>query len=159
MDLLHKRDCAPYVDFGVWGPNHHRLLKKLRTTGLQLHAGGVLKIIELSGPPDVETWSESFSLLCTALIGFGAVSLGPLMDYSRLITGYATRYGAATWPDVVTGEAPIERTHPAQSVSAPAGDDNAKRWWVERPRLEQTPKVHRETNGVHTHNRRGSAVR
>ena len=43
---------------GVWGPNHHRL-KKLRTTGLQLHASEVLKNIELSGPLDVETWSES----------------------------------------------------------------------------------------------------
>ena len=42
MDLLLKRDCAPYVDFEVWVPNHHWLLKKaVRTTGLQLHAGGV----------------------------------------------------------------------------------------------------------------------
>ena len=233
MDLLLKRDCAPYVDFGVWGPNHHRVLKKWRTTGLQLRAGGVLKNIELSGPPDVDTWSESYKLLCTALIGFGAVSLGPLMDYSRLITGYATRYGAATWPllyqtevrcrlehmerlrrvlerdcavatargqapatpsdpcqpwnsvwvaavddvrfwhhqfeepalliltragrlsHVITGEAPTERTHPAQSLPAPSGNDNAKRRRVERPRMEQTSKVHRETNGACTHNRRG----
>ena len=60
VDFLLKRDCAPYVDFGVWGPDRHRLLEKLRTTGLQLHASGVLKNIELSGPPDVETLPESF---------------------------------------------------------------------------------------------------
>ena len=111
VDLLLKRDCAPYVDFGVWGPNHHRLLKKLRTTGLQLHAGSVLKNIELSGPPDVDTWSESYKLLCTALIGFGAVSLGPLMDYSRLITGCATRYGAATWPLLYQAEVRCRLEH------------------------------------------------
>ena len=33
VDVLLKRDEVPHVDFGVWGPNHHRLLKKLRTTG------------------------------------------------------------------------------------------------------------------------------
>ena len=71
--LLLNRDCASYNDFGVWGPDHQRLLKN------QLHAGGVLKNIELSEPPDAETWSESCKLLCAALIGFGAVSLGPLM--------------------------------------------------------------------------------
>ena len=137
------------------------------------------------------------------------------MDYFGLMTGYATRYGAATWPllyqaevrcrlehmerlwrvperdcaaatargqapaipfdssqawnsvwvaavddakfwhragrlsDVITGETPIERTRPAQSVSAPAGNDSAKGRRVERPRTELT-KIHRETDGVRT---------
>ena len=228
VDLLLKRDCVPYVDFGVWGPNHGRLLKKLRTTGLQLHAGGVLKNVELSGPPDVDTWTESYKLLCTALIGFRAVSLGPLMDYARLTTGYATRYGTATWPllyqsdvrcrlehmerlrrvlerdsaaakargqapatpfdpsqpwnsvwvaavddtkfwhhqfeepalliltragrlsDVITGEAPVERSHPSQSVSAPAGSDNAKRRRIERPRRISRKSIEKQTVCTHT---------
>ena len=96
--MLLKRDEVPYVDFGVWGPNHHRLLRKLRTTGLQLHVGGTLKTIEVAGPADVHTWKECYKLLCTALLGFRAVTLGPLLDYERMIVGYATRYGDLTWP-------------------------------------------------------------
>ena len=98
VDTLLKRDIAPYVDFRIWGPNHHRLLKKLRNTGLQLHVGGVLRHIEISGPPDFTSWSECYSLLTTALVGFDAVGLGPLLDYCRLIGRYATRYGSLTWP-------------------------------------------------------------
>ena len=48
VDTLLKRESAPRVDFGVWGPNHHRLLKKLLSTGLQLHEGGLLKTIEIA---------------------------------------------------------------------------------------------------------------
>ena len=98
VDTLLKRDIAPYVDFGIWGPNHHRLLNKLRNTGLQLLVGGVLRHIEISGPPDFTSWSECYSLLPTALVGFNAVGLGPMLDYSRLIGRYAARYGSLTWP-------------------------------------------------------------
>ena len=41
VDTLLKRDCAPYVDFGVWGPNHHRLPsrdKKLQPDIFNPHA-------------------------------------------------------------------------------------------------------------------------
>ena len=93
IDVLLKRDTAPYVDFGIWGPNHHRLLKKLRNTGLQLHVGGILRQVEIAGPPDIHAWSECYHLLTTALVGFGAVGLGPLLDYGRLISGYANRSG------------------------------------------------------------------
>ena len=93
VDVLLKRDEVAYVDFGVWGSNHHRLLRKLRTTGLQLHVGGTLKTIEVAGPADVHTWKECYKLLCTALLGFRAVTLGLLLDYERMIVGYATRYG------------------------------------------------------------------
>ena len=99
VDTLLKRDVAPCVDFGVWGPNRHRLPKKLRNTGLQLHVGGILRIIELSGPLDIYAWTEFYNLLVTALVGFDAAGLGPLLDYSRrLINGYASRYGSLTWP-------------------------------------------------------------
>ena len=64
VDTLLKRDMAPYVDFGIWGPNHHRLLKKLRNTGLQLHMGGVLRHIEISGLR-VVTAPQVSSVRCT----------------------------------------------------------------------------------------------
>ena len=89
---------VPYVDFGVWGPNHHRLLKKLRNTGLQLHAGGVLHTMELAGPPDLHAWLECYRLLTAALVAFERVGLGPMLDYGRLISTYSERYGALTWP-------------------------------------------------------------
>ena len=98
VNALLQRDMVPYVDFGIWGPNHHRLLKKLRNTGLQLHAGGVLRTMELAGPPDLHAWMECYRLLTTALVGFEAVGLGPMLDYGRLISTYSERYGSLTWP-------------------------------------------------------------
>ena len=52
----------------------------------------------MSGPPDAHSWSECYNLLSTALVGFSAVGQGPMLDYSRLILGYASRYGTLTWP-------------------------------------------------------------
>ena len=98
VNALLQRDMVPYVDFGVWGPNHHRLLKRRRNTGLQLHAGGVLRTMELAGPPDLHAWLECYRLLTTALVGFEVVGLGPMFDYGRLISTYSERYGALTWP-------------------------------------------------------------
>ena len=83
--LLH-RDVAPYVDFGVWGPNHHRLLRKLRLTGLVPRADGTYQNIELLGPPDVEDWQACYQLVITGLLGFEAVTLGPLLDYGKKIS-------------------------------------------------------------------------
>ena len=58
VDTSLKRDIAPYVDFGIWVPDRHRLLKMLRNTGLQVHVGRVLRHIEISGPADFTSWSE-----------------------------------------------------------------------------------------------------
>ena len=55
--------------------------------------GGILKPIELHGPPNVRSWTESYRLLMIGLIGFGAVSLGPLLDYLQKITDYERLYG------------------------------------------------------------------
>ena len=186
------------------------------------------------GPADVHTWKECDKLLCTALLGFRAVTLGPLLDSERMIVGYATRYGDLTWPllyqcdvrcrlehmerlrrvleresvaalarsqspavpfnsacpwdsvwtavtedqkfwhrqfeepalliltrtgrltDVVTGEAPIERSGPF-SQTEQRSQPEPKRRRMERQR-EQTPRIHRETNGQFTHNRRGKPL-
>ena len=87
VDVLLRKDTAPYVDLGVWGPNHHMLQKKIRNTGPQLQIGGVLKQIEIAGPSDVHAWLEYYNLLTTALVGFGAVGLGPILD------GMESRHG------------------------------------------------------------------
>ena len=48
-----------------------------------------MRHIEISGPPHFTSWSECYSLLTAALVGFNAVGLGPMLDYSRLIGKYA----------------------------------------------------------------------
>ena len=97
LKALLTADVAPYVDFGVWGPNHHRLLRRLRLQGLQLHSDGTLHTVELVGPPDFKFWLRSDRLLLTGLLGFCAVSLGNLLDYAEKIREYSERYGQATW--------------------------------------------------------------
>ena len=77
LSVLPKRDTDPYVDSGVWGP---------------------LKTIKISGPTDMFTWFECCELPTTALVGFDAVGLAPLLDYLCLITDSAGRYGPLTWP-------------------------------------------------------------
>ena len=89
-DVLFKRDVTPYVVFGEWKPYHH----SLRNTGLQLHVGCVLKSLELCGLSVTHAWLECYRPL---LLGFGAVGLGPVSDYGRLVPTYAERYGASTW--------------------------------------------------------------
>ena len=87
----------PYVDFGVWGPNHHRLLRRMRFTGLRLGPAGSYHNVELLGPPDFRTWAESYDILMTGLLGFKAVELGNLLNYRRKMEGYWNLYGDATW--------------------------------------------------------------
>ena len=58
----------------------------MRNTGLQIHNGGVLKQVEIAGPANVHAWSKCCDLLTTALVGSGAVGLGPMLHYGRLIT-------------------------------------------------------------------------
>ena len=54
--------------------------------------------MELAGPPDLHAWLECYRLLTTALVGFEAEGLRPMLDYGRLISTYSERYGALTWP-------------------------------------------------------------
>ena len=90
-------DVAPYVDFGIWGPNHHRLLRRMRLQGLQLHGDGTLHSVELDGPPDLQAWMRSYRLLLSGLLGFGAVAVSNLLDYVEKVREYHDRYGPSTW--------------------------------------------------------------
>ena len=63
-----------------------------------VHVGGTLKTTEEAGAADVHAWTECYKLLCTALLRFKAVTLGPLLDYERMIVEYAARYGDLAWP-------------------------------------------------------------
>ena len=71
------------VDFSIWEPNHHRLQKKHRNTGLQLHVGGTFapggsrlgRLIYTRGWSATVSWRPPWW-------GCGAVGLGPLLDNS-----------------------------------------------------------------------------
>jgi len=97
---LISRDRAPYVDFGVWGPSQHRLQRKLRLSGLQMHDGGIFRNVEIAGPPDINAWGDCYQLLVTALLGFRAVSLGPLLDDGRNIVRMQKNMGQRPGPFV-----------------------------------------------------------
>ena len=78
-------------------------------------------------------------------------------QFEELALIILTKAGRLT--DVVTGEAPMEN-----KSGGAAGRDNhpeldrKRRKTTKKPRIEQTTKVHRESNGVYTHNRRGVAL-
>lgn len=94
---LLSDDLPPYVDFGVWGPHHHRMIRKLRFTGTRFGANGVLQNVEILGPGSLQQWRECYQLLITALVGFKAVSLGNLLSYGKKIEQYVDLYGMEIW--------------------------------------------------------------
>ena len=64
---------------------------------MQFSAGGILQNIELNGPADLDVWSYCYDVLQNSLFMMDAVSLGPLMAYSKMIRGYMKRYGTSVW--------------------------------------------------------------
>ena len=97
MGARLARDACPYVDFAVWGPFHHRLLKRSRLHGVVFGENGKMTPVELYGPADFGAWECSYQLLMTGLIGFNTVDLGPLEDYRKKISGYNKLYGPSAW--------------------------------------------------------------
>ena len=95
--ILNRMGACPYVDFGVYGPNHHRLMRRMRFTGMAMNPDGTSKITELLGPGDYNSWAESYELLQTNLLGFAAVGLGTLIAYRKKQEYYWNLYGAETW--------------------------------------------------------------
>ena len=85
-------------DFGIWGPNHHRLQKELRSTGLQLLVGGILRQVEVGEPPDLHSCQKCYNLLTTALVGFGPWDSGLSSIMAASSPGMQNRYGNITWP-------------------------------------------------------------
>ena len=66
VEFFLSTDVPPYVDFGVWGPHHHRLLRRMRFSAAKFTFNGELQQVELLGPENFTQWSESYRLLTTA---------------------------------------------------------------------------------------------
>ena len=80
---------APYADFSLFGPNGHRLAKRIRFTGLVFTAGGELKPKELFGPGNFEEWTECWHLYRTGCMMLGTICTSVLDSYARHIARYA----------------------------------------------------------------------
>jgi hypothetical protein len=133
-----------YVDFSVFGPFGHRMLRKMKLSGYEFRSDGTLHTVEMTGPGSLQMWLESYAPFVTGCIMMEAVALGNLENYRNTITEYARRYGSACWSiiyqaDVRTRREKMERVRrrgaEEQTQALAAGRthlyDPAKPWnWV-----------------------------
>lgn len=87
----------PYCDFSVFGPYGHRMMKKIKLSGLTIGTDGHLKTVELQGPQNIAMWLQSYQVLSNALVMLDAVDLGTLQKYREKIEKYHDRYGEKIW--------------------------------------------------------------
>jgi hypothetical protein len=97
LNHILKSWAAPYLDFAIWGPHGHRIIRRLRLSGLQFAGDGTLRTIELNGPADLDMWLSCYRLLEVAFVMLDIADLGPLQRYKDMIVQYHKRYGAAVW--------------------------------------------------------------
>ena len=94
---LLSQGHPPYCDFSVFGPYGHRMMKKIKLSGLTIGTDGQLKTVELQGPQSISMWLQSYQVLSNALVMLDAVDLGTLQKYREKIEKYHDRYGDKIW--------------------------------------------------------------
>jgi hypothetical protein len=97
LRALFATGAPPYVDLAVWGPFGRRIQKKLKLTGLVMTASGTLQQAQLYGPPNLDEWLAGFAVFKTGAIMLGEVTPATLDLWTKVITGYAHRWGADVW--------------------------------------------------------------
>ena len=97
LHALLSTGRVPYVDHAIWGPQYHRIQKKLKLKGVRLDASGAIVPIEINGPEHFEQWMESYAVFKTGAIMFEAISPAMLDAYSKHIRHYHERYGRGCW--------------------------------------------------------------
>ena len=95
--FLLDNDEPPFVDFAVFKPHGHRHAKKQKFAGTVFNPQGELVHIEIAGPPTFQQFKASLLVLQNSLIMLGAVDLGNLTDYIRLLERYHQMYGDAMY--------------------------------------------------------------
>ena len=58
-------------------PRGQRIQEKPKLTALQLRSDGTWENLALNGLADIKLWTMSYDLMCTVLIMFDVVDLGP----------------------------------------------------------------------------------
>ena len=94
---LVKSQANPYLDFSIFGPHSHRIMKMIKMS-TQVFTKDGLQTIELKGPPDLQTWQSSFELQKNCYLMLDICDLGPLLQYEKKIQSYSIRYGPSIWP-------------------------------------------------------------
>eukprot|EP00435_Cladocopium_sp_Y103_P030898 s1069_g7.t1 len=87
----------PFADFAIFGPYGHRIERKLKLSGISIGRDGVIRQVELHGPPNIGTWLASYNVLMTILVMKKAVDLGVLLKYRSHIERLHDRYSEKIW--------------------------------------------------------------
>eukprot|EP00435_Cladocopium_sp_Y103_P060722 s646_g22.t1 len=97
--LAHLLDngLPPFADFAIFGPYGHRIEKKLKLSGVAIGRDGVIRQVELQGPPNIGTWMASYNVLSTILVMRKAVDLGVLLKYRSHVERLHDRYSEKIW--------------------------------------------------------------
>ena len=98
VKCILDRGSPPFVDFGVFGPHGHRLMKKVKLSGYNIGRDGQLQTIELHGPPNISMWESCYNVLLNTLVMVDAVDLGALLSYKQRIIKLHDRYSPRIWP-------------------------------------------------------------
>eukprot|EP00435_Cladocopium_sp_Y103_P045514 s2395_g13.t1 len=97
--IVHLLDSGlpPFADFAVFGPYGHRIERKLKLSGVAIGRDGVIRQVELQGPPNIGVWLQSYNVLLTILVMRKAVDLGVLLKYRSHIERLHDRYSDKIW--------------------------------------------------------------
>ena len=93
--LRHGRQ--PHADFAVFGEHGTRRARAMAFKGLITAPGGTLHTVEILGPPNLESWKESYDCLFTGLIVLGAVRRPQLAACRSKICLLHAQYGPKCW--------------------------------------------------------------
>ena len=94
---LLDNDMPPYADFSVYGPYSQRMQKRIKLSGVTISRDGVLRTVELQGPPTIAMWVSCYKVLANTLVMLNAVDLGALMKYESHIIKLHDRYSEKIW--------------------------------------------------------------
>ena len=92
-----KQGNPPFVDFSVWGPYGHRLVKRIKLSGYVIGRDGMLTTVELTGPTNFAMWLQSWQVFSNVCIMLDIIDLGTLTKYRDMIEKFHNRYGHAIW--------------------------------------------------------------
>lgn len=97
LNHLLNTNLCPYVDFGIFGPHGHRILKKVKLISSRFNNRNELVKIELNGPATYAMWCASWNVFKNTMIMLDAVDLGKLCAYKRKLDVYYERHGEKAW--------------------------------------------------------------
>lgn len=92
-----------YIDFAVWTPFAIRTSRRIKLRSTVMH-NGMSTPIEIWGPPNFESWYESYELFITACISFETISLGVLLRYMEKVRSFRSKYGRPAWALIYQSE-------------------------------------------------------